>query len=83
MAEDEAQTASVRTWSGCQANAAVNRYTIAEEGHSWPGSPTTPKAIDSQAVNATDLIWNFSESHQCRRMTAVARQSKESSVEER
>lgn len=83
MAEDEAQTASVRTWSDGQANEAVILYTISDEGHSWPGSPTTPKAIDSQAVNATDLMWNFSESHQCRRMAAVARQSKESSVEER
>jgi polyhydroxybutyrate depolymerase len=56
-------TVTVRTWSNCRDNADVILYTLANHGHSWPGSPTMPKAITSQAVNATDLIWEFFEAH--------------------
>jgi len=38
-------------------------YTLADHGHSWPGSPVMPKAITSQAVNATDLMWDFFKQH--------------------
>ncbi len=54
---------TVRTWSDCKGNAEVILYSIADEGHSWPGSPTLPAAITSQAVNATDLMWDFFQSH--------------------
>lgn len=56
-------TVTVRTWSDCQGNAEVILYTLANEGHSWPGSPTMPRAITSQAVNATDVIWDFFQAH--------------------
>jgi polyhydroxybutyrate depolymerase len=56
-------TVTVRTWSNCQSQADVILYTLAEHGHSWPGSPVMPGSITSQAVNATDLIWQFFEAH--------------------
>lgn len=56
-------TVTVRTWRGCQGDAEVILYTLEDEGHSWPGSPTLPSAITSQAVNATDLMWDFFQAH--------------------
>jgi polyhydroxybutyrate depolymerase len=56
-------TVTVQTWSGCQGNAEVILYTLADHGHSWPGSPVMPKAITSQAINATDVIWDFFKAH--------------------
>jgi len=56
-------TVTVQTWTGCGGNAEVILYTLANHGHSWPGSPVMPKSITSQAVNATDLIWNFFQAH--------------------
>ncbi len=58
-----ADQVTLRTWSGCQGNAEVVLYTLADEGHSWPGSQTMPPAITSQAVNATDLMWDFFAAH--------------------
>ena len=57
------ETVTVRTWSGCQSSAEVILYTLANHGHSWPGSPTMPQAITSQAVNATDVMWDFFMAH--------------------
>ncbi len=54
---------TVRTWSGCKSNADVILYTLVNHGHSWPGSPVMPKAITSQAVNATDVMWEFFKAH--------------------
>jgi polyhydroxybutyrate depolymerase len=54
---------SVDTWSACPGNAEVVLYTLANHGHSWPGSAVMPAAITSQAVNATDLIWDFFAAH--------------------
>ncbi len=56
-------TVTVQTWSGCQGSAEVILYTLANHGHSWPGSPVMPKAITSQAINATDVMWTFFEQH--------------------
>jgi polyhydroxybutyrate depolymerase len=56
-------TVTVQNWSGCQGNAEVILYTLAKHGHSWPGSPVMPRAITSQAVNATDLMWEFFKGH--------------------
>ncbi len=57
------ETVTVRTWSDCQNNADVILYTLANHGHSWPGSPIMPKSITSQAVNATDVMWEFFKTH--------------------
>jgi polyhydroxybutyrate depolymerase len=56
-------TVTVQTWSGCQGNTEVILYTLANHGHSWPGSPVMPKAITSQAINATDVMWDFFKAH--------------------
>jgi polyhydroxybutyrate depolymerase len=56
-------TVTVQTWTGCMENAGVILYTLAHHGHSWPGSPVMPKAITSQAINATDLMWDFFKAH--------------------
>lgn len=58
-----AEGVSVRTWSGCKENADVILYTLSNHGHSWPGSTIMPKAITSQAVNATDVMWEFFKAH--------------------
>jgi polyhydroxybutyrate depolymerase len=58
-----AEGVTVRTWSGCKENADVILYTLANHGHSWPGSAVMPKAITSQAVNATDVMWEFFKAH--------------------
>jgi polyhydroxybutyrate depolymerase len=56
-------TVTVYTWSGCEDNAAVILYALENHGHSWPGSAVMPPAITSQAVNATDVIWEFFKAH--------------------
>ena len=57
------ETVTIRTWSNCKENADVILYTLAGHGHSWPGSPVMPRAITSQAVNATDVMWEFFMAH--------------------
>jgi polyhydroxybutyrate depolymerase len=54
---------TVQTWTGCQGNAEVILYTLANHGHSWPGSSVMPGAITSQAVSATDVMWDFFKAH--------------------
>jgi polyhydroxybutyrate depolymerase len=54
---------TVDTWSGCSENADVVLYTLANHGHSWPGSKVMPREITSQAINATDLMWEFFQKH--------------------
>jgi polyhydroxybutyrate depolymerase len=57
------ETVTVHMWSGCQAGAEVILYTLADHGHSWPGSTILPASITSQAVNATDVMWDFFKAH--------------------
>jgi len=58
------QTSDVtgETWSHCQGGAEVVLYSIENHGHSWPGSKILP-AITSQAINATDVMWDFFVAH--------------------
>jgi polyhydroxybutyrate depolymerase len=49
-------------WGNCSQNADVVLYTLDHHGHSWPGSTLLP-AITSQAINATNLIWDFFKAH--------------------
>jgi polyhydroxybutyrate depolymerase len=49
-------------WGDCQADAEVILYTIQDHGHSWPGSRFLPE-ITSQAINATDVMWEFFKAH--------------------
>ncbi|MDR3574140.1 MAG: hypothetical protein P4L50_09770 [Anaerolineaceae bacterium] len=48
----------ISTWSGSQDNSSVVLDAVDNKGHSWPGSRYLT-GITSQAVNATDLIWDF------------------------
>ncbi len=56
-------TVTVRTWTGCKENADVILYTLEDHGHSWPGSSIMPGSITSQAVDATDVMWDFFVEH--------------------
>jgi polyhydroxybutyrate depolymerase len=52
------------TWGNCDGNTTVILYSISDAGHTWPGSSMQMVAGGStQAVNATDLIWEFFENH--------------------
>lgn len=60
---------TLTTYPGCAGGAQVELYTLAGEGHEWPGGPTLPKAItkvlgpQSNAVNADDTMWTFFTAH--------------------
>jgi polyhydroxybutyrate depolymerase len=52
-------------YTGCQNGAAVDLYSIAGAGHTWPGGPPLPPGLEaalgpeSSAVDANALIWTF------------------------
>jgi polyhydroxybutyrate depolymerase len=50
------------TWDNCRNNATVTLYTIADKGHSWPGS-NMPARITTRDINATDVMWDFFAAH--------------------
>jgi len=56
-------------YSGCRSGASVELYSIAGEGHEWPGGPRLPRSLtrvlgpQSDALNANDLMWAFFASH--------------------
>ncbi len=56
-------------FSGCADGAAVELYTLAGEGHEWPGGPAVPGALktilgpQSKALSANDLMWAFFSAH--------------------
>lgn len=56
-------------YSGCSGGAEVELYTIAGEGHEWPGGPHLRKSItkllgpQSTAISANQLMWAFFEAH--------------------
>ncbi len=55
-------TVTQETWGNCDEGADVVLYAIEAHGHSWPGSELLPE-ITSQAINATDVIWDFFKAH--------------------
>jgi polyhydroxybutyrate depolymerase len=57
-----AQGVTREMWSNCANDAEVILYVIDNHGHSWPGSDRLP-AITSQAINATDVMWDFFTVH--------------------
>ena len=66
---DPAPGAALTAYGSCAGGADVELYTIAGEGHEWPGGPTLP-AIDtdvlgpqSNAVDADALMWQFFSAH--------------------
>ncbi len=50
------------TWGSCRQGADVVLYTIADKGHSWPGS-NMPAAITTHDIVATDVLWEFFSAH--------------------
>jgi polyhydroxybutyrate depolymerase len=56
-------------YAGCTRGAAVELYAVRGEGHEWPGGPAMPSAIttvlgpQSDALNATALMWAFFKAH--------------------
>jgi polyhydroxybutyrate depolymerase len=52
----------INIWGNCKENASVVLYARDNEGHSWPGSRFLME-ITSQAVNATDVMWDFFKAH--------------------
>lgn len=52
-------------YSGCRAGAEVKLCVTETGGHSWPGGKKVRgKAQGSQAINATDMIWDFYNQYQ-------------------
>ncbi len=56
-------------YGGCAGGATVELYTIAGEGHEWPGGPVLAKRLtsvlgpQSDAVDADDVMWTFFAAH--------------------
>jgi polyhydroxybutyrate depolymerase len=57
------ETVTMHSWTNCKENADVILYALEGHGHSWPGSLVMPAAITSQAINATDVMWDFFQAH--------------------
>jgi polyhydroxybutyrate depolymerase len=53
----------------CGGGVAVELYTIAGEGHEWPGGPPLPRALTSllgpqtDAIDANSVMWAFFQAH--------------------
>ena len=59
-ASEVASDVSETTWRQCDADASVRLYVIADGGHGWPGTTSTPRFLNStDAISATDLMWDF------------------------
>jgi len=63
---------TLTAYGACHGGAAVELYTIAGEGHEWPGGPTLPAALShvlgpqSTAIDANAVMWAFFEAHPLR-----------------
>ena len=59
-------------YSRCRGGAVVELYSIAAEGHEWPGGPPLPPALtgllgpQSDAVDANSVMWAFFSAHPLR-----------------
>jgi polyhydroxybutyrate depolymerase len=60
---------TLSSYGRCQGGSVVDLYTIAGEGHEWPGGPHLPKAItrplgpQTSAISANATMWGFFMSH--------------------
>ena len=52
-------------YSGCTAGTEVDYYVIRDGGHAWPGGRQMAGFLDkpSDALDATDVIWDFFSKH--------------------
>ena len=65
----ERKSENVFVWKyNCPASAPVHHYVVKDNGHAWPGGQKGSKKGDdpSQALNATDVIWDFFSSLESR-----------------
>ena len=65
---EKSEKGTLRTdvYSGCADGTAVVLNTIVGQGHAWPGSPHVLRGIADKpdpTVPATDLMWDFFQSH--------------------
>ncbi len=62
-------TVTLTTYPRCRGGASVELYTIAGEGHEWPGGPTLPQSLSSllgpqsNAIAANNVMWAFFAAH--------------------
>ena len=60
---------TLTTYGACHGGASVELFTIAGEGHEWPGGPRLPRSLSallgpqSTAVNANAVMWAFFAAH--------------------
>lgn len=57
-------------YTGCAGDATVELFTISGGGHSWPGGTALPSMFvgaTSNAICATDIMWDFFSAHPLRR----------------
>lgn len=57
---------TVQQYTSCSQGAEVVLYTLEGQGHDWAGGKALPKWLvgnHSDAVNATELIWDFFKQH--------------------
>ena len=63
---------TLTAYTRCRPGAAVELYTIAGEGHEWPGGPPLPPTLvrllgpQSTAVDANTVMWRFFRAHPLR-----------------
>jgi polyhydroxybutyrate depolymerase len=64
-----AHAVTLTDYTHCKAGVAVELYTIAGEGHEWPGGPPLPSSLtnllgpQTTAINANSVMWAFFEAH--------------------
>jgi polyhydroxybutyrate depolymerase len=62
-------TVTLTEYTGCRDGAVIELYTIAGEGHEWPGGPHLVRRItrllgpQTTAIDADQLIWSFFSAH--------------------
>jgi polyhydroxybutyrate depolymerase len=57
------ETVNMHSWTNCKEDADVILYALEGHGHSWPGSSMAFGELTSQAINATDIMWDFFQAH--------------------
>ena len=63
--------AQLTAFGGCADGGAVELYTIADAGHTWPGGPKLSAALlkvlgPQSSLDANSLIWSFFKAHPLR-----------------
>lgn len=64
------------SYRACRGGADVELYTVAGDGHTWPGSDVDfgPLGPVTQEINATQLAWQFLQAHRYNRAVPAAGQ---------